>query len=173
MPQVRASFLEPRRLAQLRRASVRGIHIHRQLTDEQGPYPARDAGGLPQLHGTERSRPGQALPDRGPLEGRRLLHPGLDLRFPALGAERRHRSAGQPAHHLPDLCPVQRHRQRRQDRQALHLLRDAGPPRLQQGGQGDLLQGPDGRAVPPVLHREPGHRPEEDALHRGVVGGRR
>ena len=79
MPQVRTSFLEPRRLAQLRRAPVRGIHIHRQFTDEQGPHPARDQRGLPNVHGTERSRPRQTLPDRGPLEGRRLLHTGVDL----------------------------------------------------------------------------------------------
>ena len=173
-PKCGRHFWTPGRLGDLRRASLRGVHLHRQLADATRPSACtRCARSTSRFFESERAQARQAISDRGALARRRVLHPGIDLRFPALGAERGHRAAGNPLtisqtcvrfNDIDNVGKTGRH---------FTFFEMCAHHAFNKKGKEIYFKDRTVELCHQLLHRAPGRGPEAHALHRGVVGGRR
>ena len=139
--ELRQALLDPEaREEDVRRLDLLALHLHRRPAhQEEARLHLRVEDGREVLR-EERAHERAALPRREQVEARPLLHRRLDSRLPEdRGGQGRLRAPLQPARRPADVPPLQRHPQRRGEREARHLvLHDRADGDSQQGG---LLEG--------------------------------
>src|SRR3989454_3399136 len=165
------ALLVARHPRHMRGGAVPGIRLHRRVSVQEEAYIPRDARGLPLVPRAERPYAREALPDRRALARGRLLRPGQCVSVPTVGHQRRGEPARESIGAQPTVRAILGHRQRREDRPALHDVRDDGPPRVQLPQEVHLLQRPDGRDLPSLPDRAARGRPVAPPLQGVVVGG--